>query len=46
MDARFVVQLRKEADENIDVVAAYTLQIKEVFDSYVGRLHPQSLFKH
>lgn len=31
-----VEKLRKEADNNIDVIAAYTIQIKEVFENYVG----------
>ncbi|KAL7006495.1 hypothetical protein EMMF5_003916 [Cystobasidiomycetes sp. EMM_F5] len=29
-----VEKLRKEADNNIDVIAAYTIQIKEVFENY------------
>ena len=29
-------QLRKEADSNIDTVAAYVLQVKEVFENYVS----------
>jgi len=33
-DRETVDKLRKEADNNIDQVAAYTLQIKEVFESY------------
>lgn len=31
-----MLQLRKEADENIDTVAAYTLQVKEIVESYVS----------
>lgn len=34
------LQLRKEADENIDTVAAYTLQVKEIVESYVRPLKP------
>ena len=30
------MQLRKEAESNRDMVAAYALQVKEVFDSYVS----------
>ena len=33
-----MLQLRKEADENIDTIAAYTLQVKEIVESYVSHL--------